>query len=112
MRHPDQMRNLLLAALPASGLARLTSHLVSVNLEHGQGIYEPRGSLRHVYFPTTSVISPLYVTTEGAPTEIAIAGNEGEAELHFSWAGETACGKSIGVTFLVLRSILAICEFH
>lgn len=95
MGHANPMKNLLLAALPASDLERLTPHLVSVGLEQGQVIYEPHGSLRHVYFPTTSVISLLYVTKEGAPTEIAIVGNEGVVGVALFMGGETTVDQAV-----------------
>jgi len=33
--------------------------------------------LRHVYFPTTCILSLLYVMEDGASAEIAVVGNEG-----------------------------------
>lgn len=33
--------------------------------------------LDHVYFPTGSIVSLLYVMTDGASAEIAVVGNEG-----------------------------------
>ncbi|PRH18947.1 hypothetical protein C6T53_23480 [Burkholderia multivorans] len=95
MNHSGQVRNSLLAAVPASELTRLTPHLVSINLEQGQVIYEPGRSLRHVYFPTTSVISLLYVSREGTPTEIAIVGNEGVVGVALFMGGETTVDRAV-----------------
>ena len=43
----------------------------------GQVLYEAGATLSHVYFPTTAIISLLYVTENGATTEIAVVGHEG-----------------------------------
>ena len=70
-------RNQLLDALPESDYERLASHLELVPMPLGAVLYEPGIRMRHVYFPTTSIVSLLYVMEDGASAEIAIVGNEG-----------------------------------
>lgn len=69
--------NHLLSVLPEPERARLVPHLVPVDMPLGQVVYESGDHLRYVYFPTTSIVSLLYVMEDGASAEIAIVGNEG-----------------------------------
>ena len=70
-------QNGLLAALPAADFARLAPHLELVPLRLGDMLYEPGQQLRHVYFPTTAIVSLHYVTESGASSETCGVGNEG-----------------------------------
>ncbi len=69
--------NSLLTALPAEVWKRWQPELELVELELGQVLYEAGATLSHVYFPTTAIVSLLYVMQNGASAEIAVAGNEG-----------------------------------
>ena len=51
----------------------------------GKVLYEPGSTLSHVYFPTTSIVSLLYVMENGASAEIAVVGNEGSSAFRYSW---------------------------
>ena len=73
----DPRQNELLAALPDAELARWLPHLELVDIHHGEVLYQPGNRLTHVYFPTTSIISLLYVMEDGASAEIAVVGREG-----------------------------------
>ncbi len=74
---PDPRANQLLAALPATEWARWLPELECVEMPLGQVVYESGVTQRHVYFPTTSIVSLLYVLESGASAEIAVVGNEG-----------------------------------
>lgn len=67
----------LLAALPNEILQRWLPALEPVDMPLGKVLYEAGGTLRHVYFPITAIVSLLYVMKNGASAEIAIVGNEG-----------------------------------
>ena len=73
----DSVNNHLLAALPLAESQRWLPLLESVDLPLGQVLYESGTTLSHVYFPTTAIISLLYVMENGASAEIAVVGNEG-----------------------------------
>lgn len=73
----DALKNHLLAALPKEEFARLEPHLESVSLPLGKAIYESGDKMTHVYFPTTAIISMLYIMENGGTAEIGIAGNNG-----------------------------------
>ena len=59
--HHSPAQNHLLAALPAAEFDRLSPHLELVAMPLGEALYESGGQLQHVYFPTTSIVSLLYV---------------------------------------------------
>ena len=69
--------NALLAALPEDAYAELAGHLELVPLGNQAVLYTEGSELRHLYFPVSGLISLLYITQDGAPTEIAIVGNDG-----------------------------------
>jgi CRP-like cAMP-binding protein len=75
--HSDPKRNHLLAALPPEEWKRWLPQLELVELPLGQVIYEAGASVSHMYFPTTAIVSLLYVMENGASAEIAVVGNEG-----------------------------------
>jgi hypothetical protein len=75
--HNDPRRNHLLAALPEADWLRWQALLEWVDLPLGQVMYESGRTLGHAYFPTTAIISLLYVMEDGASAEIAVVGNEG-----------------------------------
>ena len=79
----DPGQNHLLRALPAVESERLFPHLELVSMPLGNVLYESGSTLRHVYFPTTSIVSLLYVMEDGASAEIAVVGNEGMAGMPF-----------------------------
>ncbi|MDX2425396.1 MAG: hypothetical protein QNK15_04000 [Cycloclasticus sp.] len=70
-------QNHLLAALTAQERERLIPHLELVPMPLGDVLYESGNELRYVYFPTTAIVSLLYVMLDGASAEIAVVGNEG-----------------------------------
>lgn len=70
-------QNHLIAALPPVEYGRLFRHLELVPMALGEVLYESGGTLRHAFFPTTCIVSLLYVMENGASAEIAVVGNEG-----------------------------------
>src|SRR6266513_4808534 len=88
-------QNHLLAALPPSDYERLASHLELIPMRLGDVLYEPGVRLRHVYFPTTSIVSLLYVMEDGASAEIAIVGNEGILGISLFMGGETTPSRAV-----------------
>ncbi len=55
----------------------MAKHLTRVDLHYGQILYEPGGLLRHVYFPTHSLISLLTLVDGRLPLEVGMVGSEG-----------------------------------
>jgi CRP-like cAMP-binding protein len=88
-------QNQLLAALPAAEWARLEPALELKVMPLGEILYESGMELRHVYFPTTSIVSLLYVMENGSSAEIAIVGNEGIVGVALFMGGETTPSRGI-----------------
>ena len=96
MSVPDNpSQNHLLAALPATEFGRLAPHLERVPLLLGQTLYEPGEQLQHVYFPTTAIVSLLYVLESGASAEIAGVGNEGVLGISLFMGGDTTPSSAV-----------------
>ena len=87
--------NHLLAALPPTDFERLQPHLELVTLPFGEALYEPGIVLRHGYFPVDSLVSLLYVMTDGASAEIAVVGNDGVIGISLFMGGETTPSRAV-----------------
>jgi CRP-like cAMP-binding protein len=87
--------NQLLAALPEDIWRRWERLIEPTELTLGQVMYEPGDTLSHVYFPTTSIISLLYVMKNGAPAEIAVIGNEGLVGISIFMGGESTPSRAV-----------------
>ena len=88
-------QNHLLDALPRNDFERVASHLELLPMELGDVLYESGAKLRHVYFPTTAIISLLYVMEDGASAEIAIVGNEGLLGISLFMGGDTTPSRAV-----------------
>ncbi len=73
----DSRQNQLLAALPVAEWGRWRTQLESVDLARGEVLCESGSTPAYVYFPTTAIVSLLYLTQEGSSSEIAVVGNDG-----------------------------------
>ncbi|WP_430389790.1 Crp/Fnr family transcriptional regulator [Dyella sp. 20L07] len=112
---PDPRQNRLLGALPEAEWARWEPHLEPVDMPLGKVLYESGSRLSHVYFPTTSIVSLLYVMEDGASAEIAVVGNEGIVGISLFMGGEStpsrALVQSAGKGFR-LKADLMLQEFN
>jgi CRP-like cAMP-binding protein len=88
-------QNHLLAALPADDYARLLPDLELIAMPLGWAVYESGGHLGYMYFPTTSIVSLLYVMENGASAEIAITGNEGVVGIALFMGGESTPSRAV-----------------
>ena len=88
-------RNHLLGALPAAELASLAQQMTVETLSLGDSIYESGATLKQVFFPTTSVISLLYVMLNGASAEIAVVGLEGVVGVSLFMGGNTTPSRAV-----------------
>jgi CRP-like cAMP-binding protein len=61
----------------------------------GLSVYESGGTQGYVYFPTTAIVSLLYVLADGASAEIAVTGNEGLVGISLFMGGETTPSRAI-----------------
>ena len=92
---PYPTENHLLAALPDAEQQRWLPHLEPVEMPLGRVLYESGGTLSHVYFPTTAIVSLLYVMENGASAEIAVVGNEGIVGISLFMGGESTSSRAV-----------------
>ena len=92
---PDPRKNELLAALPDAEFQRWLPQLEWVDMPLGQVVYESGSTLSHVYFPTTSIVSLLYVMENGASAEIAVVGHEGVVGISLFMGGESTPSRGV-----------------
>jgi CRP-like cAMP-binding protein len=93
--HTDPLNNRLLAVLPADDWQRWKPQLEWVDMPLGQVMYESGRTLSHVYFPSTAIVSLLYVMENGSSAEIAVVGNEGVVGISLFMGGETTPSRAV-----------------
>jgi len=102
--------NQLLAALPAEEWIRWQQQLELVTMPLGEVLYESGATLSHVYFPTTAIVSLLYVMENGASAEIAVVGHEGIVGISLFMGGEStpsrAVVQSAGTAFRLKAAVI------
>ena len=91
----DPQKNLLLSALPDAEWAHWLPHLETVDMPLGKVLYESGVTLSHVYFPTTAIVSLLYVMEDGASAEIAVVGQEGIVGISLFMGGESTPSRAV-----------------
>ncbi len=92
---PNPLQNYLLAALPGEVQQRMFHHLELVSLPLGKAVYESGDTVRHVFFPSNSIVSLLYVLESGASAEISVVGNEGLVGIAMFMGGESTPSRAI-----------------
>jgi len=91
----DAKNNHLLAALPDAEWQRWLPQLERVEMPLGEVLYEADKTLEHVYFPTSAIVSLLYVMENGASAEIAVVGNEGLVGISLFMGGESTPSRAV-----------------
>ena len=87
--------NYLINALSDSDWSHWKNQLEPVDLPLGHVLYEPGGAMDHVYFPTTAIVSLLYVMENGASAEIAVVGKEGLVGISLFMGGESTPSRAV-----------------
>src|SRR5580692_12413864 len=93
--HAQPSQNSLLRALPPTESQRWLPLLESIDLPLGSVLYEPGGTLTHVYFPTTAIVSLLYVMQNGESAEIAVVGSEGVVGVSLFMGGGSTPSRAV-----------------
>ena len=92
---PSPLENQLLAALPKAVYESLLPHLKPVSLALGEVIYESDEQMTEVYFPTTSIVSLLYLMANGMTAEIGVVGFEGMLGIAIFLGGDTTPNRAV-----------------
>jgi CRP-like cAMP-binding protein len=111
MSLPDTPENNhLLAALPAAEFQQLAPHLERFPMRLGETLYRPGEKLHHAHFPTTAIVSMLYVMESGASAEMASVGNEGVLGISLFMGGNTTPSSAVvqtaGLSYRLKANVL------
>lgn len=87
--------NQLLACLPPADLDRWQDHLELVELSLHQVLCSAGSVPEYVYFPTTAIVSMMYLTQDGCTAEVAVVGNDGVAGVSLLMGAEVAVNEAI-----------------
>ena len=91
----DPRQNQLLATLTDLEWHRWHPHLEPVELSLGQVLCESGRSPSYVIFPTTAIVSLLYMTLNGASAEVAVVGNDGVVGLSLFMGGNATPSQAV-----------------
>ncbi len=91
----DPRCNHLLAALTDAEWQRCRPQLERVDLKPGQVLYQPGMTQSHLYFPTSAIVSLLYLMKDGASAEIAVVGNEGVVGISRFLGGDSTPSRGV-----------------
>ncbi len=91
----DPRQNQLLAGLPAADWGAWLPLLEPVDLALGQVLCESGSTPAHVVFPTTAIVSLLYMTQEGSSAEIAVVGNDGVVGISLFMGGNATPSRAV-----------------
>lgn len=91
----DVRRNRLLSVLPAEVMARIEGALKPTLMKLGSVVYESGVQPDYVYFPTTAIVSLLYVMEDGSSAEIAIVGNDGLVGISLFMGGLSTPSRAV-----------------
>jgi CRP-like cAMP-binding protein len=93
--HHDPKKNHLLAVLGGEEWQRWQPLLEQVELPLGHVLYESGKTMTHMYFPTTAIVSLLYVMENGASAEIAVVGNDGLVAVSMFMGGGSTPSRAV-----------------
>jgi CRP-like cAMP-binding protein len=106
----DAQQNRLFAALPETQRTRWLPQLEPVAMPLGKVLYESCSNVTHLYFPTSSIISLLYVMEDGNSAEIAVVGNEGIVGISLFLGGLSTSSRAVvqsaGLGFRLKANVL------
>ena len=91
----EALKNHLLAGISKEELGRLLPNLRPVSLPLGEVLYESGELLDYVYFPTTAIISLLYIMENGSSAEIGVVGNDGMVGIAIFMGGNTTPNRAL-----------------
>jgi CRP-like cAMP-binding protein len=87
--------NYLLELLNDEDLERIVPKLSTIDLDLGEVLYESGERMEHAFFPTTAIISLLYIMESGSTAEIGVIGNDGIVGLSLLLGGETTTNRAV-----------------
>lgn len=90
----DTLKNYLLSSLSVD-FERINSNLQPVSLTLGEVLHESGEKMDYVYFPTTAIISLLYLMENGTTSEVGLVGNDGILGISLFMGGKTTTSRAV-----------------
>lgn len=91
----DPRHNRLLAVLPDADWLRWRDTLEPCAMPLGLVLYESGAPIRHAYFPTSAIVSLMYVTESGASAAVAVVGDEGMVGVPLVMGAASTPGRAV-----------------
>lgn len=88
-------KNYLLKSLSDSELTKILPKLEPLSFDLGAVLHESGDKMDYVYFPTTAIVSLLYIMENGSTAEIGVVGNDGILGIELFMGGETTTNRAI-----------------
>ncbi len=99
----DARNNQLLASLSVHEFDQIKPELERVSLITGQVLHQSGYNFEYVYFPTTALVTLLYLTESGTTVGVGMIGNEGligiEIFMHADSAPSLAVVQTAGIAY-------------
>lgn len=89
------IRNHILAELPTDDYQRLSQHLNSVNLPHGEVLYDVGDNIEYLYFPLGAMVSLVRPMADGKIVEVGLIGSDGMAGIEHLFGDGTASERAV-----------------
>ncbi|QMU60228.1 MAG: helix-turn-helix domain-containing protein [Gammaproteobacteria bacterium] len=95
MNKHNPRQNYILSALPNDVYEIMQRDLELVDMPLGKVLYESGTEMEFVYFPTSSIVSLIYLTEDGHSAEIAVTGREGIVGVALFMGGNTTPSRAV-----------------
>ena len=90
-----QQQNQLLASMSQSEWNQLEPDMEEVDFLLNQVLCESGKTPAYMYFPTTAIVSLLYMTENGASSEVAVVGNDGVVGMSLFFSGSDSPNQAL-----------------
>ena len=90
-----QQQNHLLAAMSQNEWNELEPDMEEVDFSVNQVLCESGKTPAYMYFPTTAIVSLLYMTENGASSEVAVVGNDGVVGISLVLSGSNSPNQAL-----------------
>jgi CRP-like cAMP-binding protein len=102
------MKNLLLNLLSPADLKRLEPHLKPARFEQHHVLFEADEPIRHVYFPTSAVVSLVTSLSTGETIEVAMVGLDGVVGASAALDGKMSLSRGV----IQLGGEMVVCDIE
>ena len=90
-----QQQNHLLASMSQNEWNQLEPDMEEVDFSLNQVLCESGKTPAYIYFPTTAIVSLLYMTENGASSEVAVVGNDGAVGMSLFFSGSNSPNQAL-----------------